>query len=321
MRSLAAKQRQCTCSARFRTEIDLKRHLSDHAEQRRVSLIRTLFSIANHDTPQIRERMIGDLQAEALKHEAHTEADDESSSESDIDQDSDGDSESEGTRAEALVCPSCPRSAPFPTRQKLRRHHEQDTECHEVCVFCHVSFKRVRKFKRHAETCVGDSERKRAYMDETCKELTILSDTKLEKALRERKKLSRDESEQAANSVERAGRNPRAPKRQRTRQRHADNATDAPNLLPWAAPTAIDHYLVRSSGAPTAPANVHIQNQTLSLSTEATEAVVPSLGVLEEFDAPLMHIMNSVPLETYSWPVHPYDGNLPGNDPAAYRLS
>ncbi|KAG7408605.1 hypothetical protein Forpe1208_v012372 [Fusarium oxysporum f. sp. rapae] len=305
MRSLAAKQRQCTCSALFRTEIDLKRHLSDHAEQRRI-----------------RERMIGDLQAEALKHEAHTEADDESSSESDIDQDSDGDSESEDTRAEALVCPSCPRSAPFPTRQKLRRHHEQDTECHEVCVFCHVSFKRVRKFKRHAETCVGDSERKRAYMVETCKELTILSDTKLEKALRERKKRSRDESEQAANSVESARRNPRAPKRQRTRQQHADNPTDAPNLLPsYAAPTGIDPYLVTSSGAPTAPANVHIQNQTQSLSTEATEAVVPSLGVLEEFDPPLMRIMNSAPLESYSWLVNPYDGNLPGNDPAAYCLS
>ncbi|KAM3448792.1 hypothetical protein MY3296_007478 [Beauveria thailandica] len=251
MRSLAANLRQCTCSALFRTEIDFKRHLSDHAEQRRI-----------------RERMIGDLQAEALKQEAHAEVDDESSSESGIDQDSESDGESE------------------------------DTECHEVCVFCHVSFKRVRKFKRHAEKCVGDSERKRAYMDETCKELTILSDIKLEKALRENRKRSRDESQQAANSVESARRNPRARKRQRIRQQHADNAS-------YAAPTGMDPYSVRSSGAPAAPANVHSQNQTQSLFTEATEAVVPSLGVLENFDAPLMQIMNSAPLDI--WPMNACD--------------
>lgn len=157
-------------------------------------------------------------------------------------------------------------------------------------------------------------------MDETCKELTILSDIKLEKALRENRKRSRDESQQAANSVESARRNPRARKRQRIRQQHADNASDAPNLLlPYAAPTGIDPYSVRSSGAPAAPANVHSQNQTQSLFTEATEAVVPSLGVLENFDAPLMQIMNSAPLDI--WPMNAYDENLPGNDPAAYRLS
>ncbi|KAM0185937.1 hypothetical protein ACHAPI_011975 [Fusarium lateritium] len=159
-------------------------------------------------------------------------------------------------------------------------------------------------------------------MDETCKELTILSDTKLEKALRQSKKRSRDESEQAANPVESTRRNPRAPKRQRTRQQHADNASDAHNMLSsYAAPTGIDPYLVRSSGAPAAPVNLHSQNQMQSLSTEAAESVAPSLDVLETFDAPLMGIMNSVPLDIYSWPMNAYEENRPGNDPAVYRLS
>ncbi|KAF5689155.1 hypothetical protein FDENT_4519 [Fusarium denticulatum] len=288
-----------------KAKIDFERHLSDHAEQRRI-----------------RKRMIGDLQVEALKHEAHADANDGSSSESDTDQESDGENEDASIFARprrpspALICPSCPRSEPFDTMQKLRRHHEQGIP------LCFGNRIEANSGDLHAENCVGDSERKRAYMDETCKELTILSDAKLERGLRESKQRSRGESEQAASSVECARRNPRAQKRRRTRQQDADDATDGPNLLPsYTAPTDSDPYLDRSSGAPAAPANVHIQNQTQGLSTEATEAVVPSLDVLENFDAPLMHIMNSVPLDIYAWPVDAYDGNLSSNEPSAYRLS
>lgn len=281
--------------------------------------------------------MIGDLQAEALKHQAHGRVLDEISSESDSEHDSEYDSEdipnhppeSANTErrslSQKLVCPSCPRTKPFSTKQKLRRHHEQDTECREVCVCCHDVFRTVRKFKRHAEKCTSDSKRKRAYMEETCVDLTKLSDTKLDVALRKRKKRSRDEAGMAADPLDTSRSNPGAPKRTKTRQEPPNNIPSDPGenvLQSYIAPTTdIGTCLTRSTGVTVCLDPIGIQGQVSDLSTESAQENGSSLDALENFDAPLMHIMNSVPLDMYQWPMDGYDGNPPSNGPTMYRFS
>ncbi|KAG8411542.1 hypothetical protein J3458_015599 [Metarhizium acridum] len=72
------------------------------------------------------------------------------------------------------------RSAPFASRQRLRRHFEQHVECEEVCVFCHRVMKSVRTFIRHTEVHKYAGGTKLTYMNKICEELRDRASEELE---------------------------------------------------------------------------------------------------------------------------------------------
>lgn len=197
-----------------------------------------------------------------------------------------------------------------------------DKECREVCVCCYDVLRTVRKFKRHPEKCSSDSRCKRAYMEETCVDSTSLFATKLDIALRERKKRSRDEAAMAADPLDTSRSNPGAPKRTKIRQEPPSNvpSDSGDNVLQSSnAPTTdIGTCLARSCGVTVRLDPIGIQGQVLDLSTESSQENRSSLNALENFHALLMYILKSVPQGVYQWPMDGYDGNPPSNDPIMY---
>lgn len=81
--------------------------------------------------------MIQDLQAEKRRYQSHAKIRGDQFSESDSESGENGDGERNIQieraeppnlvlkRPQQHICPFCPRTTPFATKQKLRRHHEQ----------------------------------------------------------------------------------------------------------------------------------------------------------------------------------------------------
>jgi hypothetical protein len=124
--SIATKP-QCTCSAFFESEDDLERHLDENVEQRRVSLSVTARFLAN--AVQFREQWIQWLQTEERRSRGHARLDSENNASSDVERSYDESQEialtSQERQSKQHLCPSCPRTKPFTTKQSLRRHYEQ----------------------------------------------------------------------------------------------------------------------------------------------------------------------------------------------------
>ncbi|KAH7151930.1 hypothetical protein B0J13DRAFT_394436, partial [Dactylonectria estremocensis] len=301
-------QPRCTCSAFFKTEDDLERHLD-----------------AN-----FREQWIQWLQTEARRYQAHARVDNGNHTESDSENNR-HDGEPAISKPNNLsgqhFCPSCPRTKPFATNQKLRRHFEQHVECHEVCVCCTKVFRLVREFRRHAENCTDESKRKMTYMKQTCDELREFSDKELDNALGESlssvgksRKRTWDEAEMDTEVLGNQAKANRpelgAPERVNTRQPPGDKAAGAPNTetLPSYTGSMSDmgSIIGRDSGGRMCLGPTQ-QQQSQGFSIEAAVHHIPSLDLLDNFDAPLMQIMNGVPVFTNQWVLDGHDGDAPSN--------
>jgi hypothetical protein len=129
MHPSVANKPRCTCSAFFESENDLERHLDENVEQRRVSLSVTAWFLAN--AVQFREQWIQWLQTEERRCRGHARIDSEDNAPSDIERSYDESHEqeialtSQERQSKQHLCPSCPRTKPFVTKQSLRRHYEQ----------------------------------------------------------------------------------------------------------------------------------------------------------------------------------------------------
>lgn len=196
-----------------------------------------------------------------------------------------------------------------------------DVPCHEVCVCCTKLFRSVREVRRHTETCTDESERKMKYMKRTSDELRDFSDKQLDIALGESlssqgkgKKRTWDEADM---DTEVLG--------SQLKARRLDPAFLEPVNIQQPAPdkgavgptTELFSTFTTPVRDTMCLGTLQDQNQAM----EATEGHVPALDLLEDFDAPLMQIMNGVPIFINQWAMDGHDGVVSSNDATAYQLS
>lgn len=150
-------------------------------------------------------------------------------------------------------------------------------------------------------------------MKQTSEELRELSDQRLDNALGKSRKRSWDEVEQATDGLSTERSNVELSYQVKTmRQRHenisSDQITDTLASCAAAA-SGIGANLVGGSEATIClepPANQGIS----SMPMEAAEENVSSLELLDNFDSPLMQIMNGVPLYIHHWPMDQHNDNI-----------
>ncbi|KAE8396928.1 hypothetical protein BDV37DRAFT_88466 [Aspergillus pseudonomiae] len=301
-------QPQCACSAFFETETNLREHLEEYRsrEQR--------------------------LQAEIERCRTHSRANgddcrggnDDDQGEHDYKQNIfDKDTENPiGTlqktgASNGHFCPSCKRAKPFPKMQGLRRHFQQHVTCEEVCVCCFKVFRLVSEFIRHADRHDGACDRKRAFIKKTCDELREQSDKQLALAMShcgsgvvvgkkrswEMTGLGTDISG-ARGEFHRIGmmaldQNLRQINEGDSLRQLGSARTELPApLIPMQSPRTLPRLAtIADSVHPSSPPNVSTEEIYFNYGEGQTQG----LDLLQDFDAPILQIMNSVPALTTGW--------------------
>ncbi|KAK4078101.1 hypothetical protein Purlil1_12070 [Purpureocillium lilacinum] len=285
---------RCTCSAFFETNDDLEKHLDENLEQERF-----------------RDQWIQWLETEVRRYRSHRKiAHDEFSEERNtLSSDNRGDAirPAERSISAELRCPSCERTQPFKTKQKLRVHYEQHVSCHETCVHCTKVFRVVRELRRHTETCTGNEERKISYMRLTSDELRELADKQLDLALREKAR-KRMLPESDINTEESQ---PQPKARRPNSDLECENSLRR-GEIPLAA---ILPTITTPATALTHMRNVDALQEPQQLLGNSADQI-NALDLVEDFDAPLMRIMNGVPFDQWEAEVQ-HDGILSSNDASA----
>lgn len=180
--------------------------------------------------------------------------------------------------------------------------------CEEVCVSCFKVFRSVRDFLRHADYHPDACERKVSYVRKTCDELRKVSDKQLDLAIEEsqtkraeggkRMRESSDlgsETEGPQANVKRARPNTyEAPETNILGlDRGISTAGDDPTRPPVPTTTQIPTTMLRNTDAISdsysgiSLANTLHDPMTLGAQTDGSD--------LNDFDAPILQIMNGVP--------------------------
>lgn len=193
---------------------------------------------------------------------------------------------------------------------------DADVTCEEVCVCCFKVFRLVSEFIRHAERHDGACERKRSFIKKTCDELRQESDKQLALAVsqcpsgvvvgkKRRWDVAALDSEISGAQAEYDGirmtaldQNPRHLNEDGIRQLSAARielpapsiSTQSPISLPRLGPITDS---VSASSSPNMP--------TEEVYFNTGEGQTQGLDLLQDFDAPILQIMNSVPALTAGW--------------------
>ncbi|KAJ5300107.1 hypothetical protein PENANT_c086G07577 [Penicillium antarcticum] len=289
-------QPQCACSAFFETELNLHEHLEEYRsrEQR--------------------------LQAELERCRAHSRPngddcrgkDDNDQGESDDDQhiyDKDAGNPMSTIRktgaSKGRFCPSCERAKPFPKMQGLRRHFQQRKWL-------------VSEFIRHADRHDGACERKRSFIKKTCDELREQSDKQLALAISQCRSSvlvgKKRKWEVAALGSDISGAQAKFDRIGMTALdqslfsqsnegdsfRQLGQARDelsAP-LIPMQSPIALPRL---STMVDTVNPNSSSNMSTEEIYFNPGEGQTQDLDLLQDFDAPILQIMNSIPALSTGW--------------------
>ncbi|EED23192.1 hypothetical protein TSTA_066410 [Talaromyces stipitatus ATCC 10500] len=201
--------------------------------------------------------------------------------------------------------------------QGLRRHFQQHVTCEEVCVCCFKVFRTVSEFIRHADKHDGAGERKQAFIKKTCDELRDQSDKQLALATSQSRSVvvagEKRTWDVAALSSEFLEAQPQLDRTGvKTLNHHHITEGDSLNHLD---PTCIglsappismqSPMVIPRLTMTTKPVN---NNSSPHMSTEGVyfntgEGQIQGLDLLQDFDAPILQIMNSVPALTAGWTV------------------
>ncbi|KAL4780118.1 hypothetical protein BJX76DRAFT_58895 [Aspergillus varians] len=303
---MSNRQPQCACSAFFATEGNLREHLEEYRT-------REQHLQAELERCRLHSRVNGD---------DCRDRNDNYQGENDDDQNSYAGNPMGAIRKigapKGHFCPSCKRAKPFTKMQGLRRHFQQraDVACEEVCVCCFKVFRLVSEFIRHADRHDGAGERKRAFINKTCDELREQSDKQLALATSQcrsgvvvGKKRAWDvaalgsEISGAQAEFDRIGMTSLDQPHRQINEDSLDQLgstcieLSAPPIS-MQSPISLPRLAVMDK-----PVN---SSSSPNMSTEEVylypgEGQTQGLDLLQDFDAPILQIMNSIPALTAGW--------------------
>ncbi|KAL4935213.1 hypothetical protein BDV06DRAFT_133404 [Aspergillus oleicola] len=209
----------------------------------------------------------------------------------------------------------------------LAINNHADVTCEEVCVCCFKVFRLVSEFIRHAEKHDGECERKREFIKKTCVELREQSDKQLDLAMSQCRsevvvgKKRRWDVAALASDISGARTEfdgvAMADLDQTLRQlNEGDRIELSAPLVPTQSPITLPRQatmagLINPSRSP----NMSTEEIYFNLG----EGQPQGLDLLQDFDAPILQIMNSVPALTTGWATQHDFVDITTTEVAAYH--